>query len=141
MFIEDDEDGRFTYYVGGLRTRDEAEAAVAVLKKKGFRDPQIVEWCDGRKTNLSVQNESAQVVFRVVIKGGTLDDTVRDVITTLASGCQISKVSEDTFIVGTFDSRAMAERVAQAVTKCDANLSTEITEIDTAPAEEETAEE
>ena len=141
LFIEEDEDGRFNYYVGGLRTRAEAEAAVEVLKKKGFRDPQIVEWCDGRKTNLSEQNESAQVVFRVVIKGGTLDDTVRDVITTLASGCQISKVSEDTFIVGTFDSRAMAERVAQAVTKCDANLSTEITEIDTAPAEEETAEE
>lgn len=141
LFIEEDEDGRFNYYVGGLRTRAEAEAAVEVLKKKGFRDPQIVEWCDGRKTNLSVQNESAQVVFRVVIKGGTLDDTVRDVITTLASGCQISKVSEDTFIVGTFDSRAMAERVAQAVKKCDANLSTEITEIDTAPTEEETAEE
>lgn len=135
LFVEEGEDGRFSYYVGGLRTRAEAEAAVEVLKKKGFRDPQIVEWCDGRKTNLSEQNESAQVAFRVVIKGGTLDDTVRDVIATMASGCEISKVSEDTFIVGTFDSRAMAERVAQAVAKCDEALTAEIAEINTAPAE------
>lgn len=141
LFVEEGEDGRFYYYVGGLRTRGEAEAAVEVLKKKGFRDPQIVEWCDGRKTNLSEQNESSQLAFRVVIKGGMLDDTVRDVIATMASGCEISKISDDTFIVGTFDSRAMAERVAQAVVKCDENLTTEITEINTAPAEEEPTEE
>lgn len=75
----------------------------------------------------------------MVIKGGTLDDTVRDVIATMAEGCAISKVSEDTFIVGLFDSRAMAERVAQAVVKCDESLTTEITEISTAPAGEEAA--
>lgn len=140
LSVEEGEDGRFSYYVGGLRTRSEAEAAVEVLKKKGFRDPQIIEWCDGRKTNLSEQNESAQIAFRVVIKGGTLDDTVRDIIATMASGCEISRVSEDTFIVGMFDSRAMAERVAQAVVKCDENLTTEITEINMAPAEEEAEE-
>lgn len=139
LFVEEGEDGRFSYYVGGLRTRAEAEAALEVLKKKGFRNPQIIEWCDGRKTNLSEQDESAQTSFRVVIKGGTLDDTVRDVIATMAEGCAISKVSEDTFIVGLFDSRAMAERVAQAVVKCDESLTTEITEISTAPAGEEAA--
>lgn len=136
LFVEEGEDGRFSYYVGGLRTRAEAEAAVEILKKKGFRDPQIIEWYDGRKTNLSEQNESAQISFRIVIKGGSLDDTVHDVISTMAPDCAISKISEDTFIVGLFDSRAMADRVAQAIVKCDESLSTEITEISTAPAEE-----
>ena len=90
LCVETLEDGRFSYYAGGLKTRAEAETAVEIRKKKGFRSPEIVEWCDGRKTNLSQQNEDATIAFRVTIKGGALDDTVRDLITTMAEGCQIS---------------------------------------------------
>ncbi len=129
LCVETLDDGRFSYYAGGLKTRAEAETAVEIMKKKGFRNPEIVEWCDGRKTNLSQQNEDATVTFRVTIKGGALDDTVRDLITTMAEGCQISKIAEGTFIVGAFDSRVMAERVAAAVAKCDESLTAEVTEI------------
>lgn len=136
LSVETLDDGRFSYYAGGLRTRAEAETAVEIMKKKGFRNPEIVEWCDGRKTNLSQQNGDAAVTFRVTIKGGALDDTVRDLIATMAEGCQISKVAEDTFIVGTFDTRVMAERVAAAVAKCDERLAAEVTEIGGSPDEE-----
>lgn len=129
LCVEKCEDGQLCYYAGGLKTRAEAEAAVEVMKKKGFRNPEIVEWCDGRKTNLSRRSDEERVTFRVVIKGGGLDDTVRDLIATMAAGCQVSKVAEDTFIVGMFDSRASADRVAQAVAKCDDALAVEVAEV------------
>ena len=127
LFVETLEDGRFSYYAGGFHTRAEAERAVEVLKKKGFRNPQVVEWCDGYKTNISEAGESAS--FRLVIKGAALDDTARDIIAEMAPDCQLSRLSEDQFIVGMFVSRAMADRVAQAVGKCDPALEINIEEI------------
>ena len=137
LFIEALEDGRFSYYAGGLRTRAEAEAAVEVMKKKGFRNPQIVEWYDGRKTNLSEMGENEVITYRLSISGGELDDTVRDVISTMAADCQISKSADGAFSLGTFVNRALAERVAQAVAKCDEKLSVEVIEIKPEPAAEE----
>ena len=119
LCVETLEDGRFSYYAGGLKTRAEAETAVEIMKKKGFRSPEIVEWCDGRKSNLSQQNEDATIAFRVTI----------------------SKIAEDTFIVGTFDTRVMADRVAAAVAKCDESLTAEVTEIGGGPDEESDEEE
>ena len=127
LCVETLEDGRFSYYAGGFHTRAEAEKAVEVLKKKGFRNPQVVEWCDGYKTNISEAGES--VSFRLVISGAALDDTAREIIAEMAPDCQLSRLSEDSFIVGMFASRAMADRVAQAVGKCDAALVINIEEI------------
>ncbi|MBP3316878.1 MAG: hypothetical protein J6L01_00115 [Alistipes sp.] len=137
LCIETLEDGRFSYYAGGFKSRAEAEAAVEAMKKKGFRNPQIVEWCDGQKTNLSELGDGAAITYRIVIKGGELDDTVHEIIETMAADCQISKSAEDTFVVGMFASRAMADRVAQAVQKCDENLNVTVDEIRPEPAEEE----
>ena len=137
LSIETLEDGRFSYYAGGFKSRAESEAAVDVMKKKGFRNPQIVEWCDGQKTNLSELGDGASITYRIVIKGKELDDTVREVIETMAADCQISKSAEDVFVVGMFASKAVADRVAQAVRKCDENLSVEIVEIRPEPVDEE----
>jgi len=137
LYIEKLEDGRFSYYAGGLHSKAEAEAALEVMKKKGFRNPQIVEWYDGRKTNLSEVGEGEAITYRLAIKGGELDDTVKDVIATMAADCQISKSSDGVFNIGTFVSRALAERVAQAVGKCDENLQVEIIEIKPEPKPEE----
>ena len=137
LYIEQLEDGRFSYYAGGLHNKAEAEAAVEVMKKKGFRNPQIVEWVDGRKTNLSEVGEGEAITYRLSIKGGELDDTVRDVIATMAEDCQISKLGEGVFSLGNFVNRALAERVAQAVTKCDEKLSVEVVEIKPEPEPED----
>ncbi len=120
-----------------MRTKAEAEAAVEVMKKKGFRNPQIVEWYDGRKTNLSEMDESEAITYRLSIKGGELDDTVRDVIATMAADCQISKSADGAFSLGVFVNRTLAERVAQAVGKCDENLTVEIIEVKPEPKAED----
>lgn len=127
------EDGRFSYYAGGFRTRSEAEKAVEVMKKKGFRNPQIVEWCDGYKTNLSEQSD---ISFRLMISGGALSNAVRDVIETMAPDCQLSRLAEDSFSLGMFASRAMADRVSQAITKSDGSLTVDIEELHTESEEE-----
>lgn len=126
LFVESLEDGRFSYYAGGLHTRAEAEAAVEVMKKKGFRNPQIVEWCDGRKTNLSEQGDGEPVSFRVKISGGALNETVLEVISTMAADAQLSKVADGEFLLGMFPSLAMADRVVMALRKCDDNLTVEV---------------
>ena len=133
LCVETLEDGRFSYYAGGFRSRAEAEKAVEVMKKKGFRNPQIVEWCDGYKTNLS---EAGSVSFRLMISGGTLDDSVRNVIETMAPDCQLSRLAEDSFAVGMFSSRAMAERVAQAIVKSNEGLSVDVEELQAEEEEE-----
>lgn len=134
LCIETLEDGRFSYYAGGFRSRTEAEKAVEVMKKKGFRNPQIVEWCDGIKTNLS---EAGEVSYRLMISGGALTSEVREVIETMAVDCQLSRLAEDSFSVGMFASRAMADRVAQAITKSDSALTVEVEELRPEAEEEE----
>ncbi len=128
LYVEKREDGRFSYYAGGLQTLGEAESAVEIMKKKGFRDPQIVEWTDGEKTNLSVEG-TVRSTYRISISGGVLDDTVREVVMTMAEGCQLSRLGEDKFLVSSFDSRAVAERVAEAIEKCDDALVVEVQEV------------
>lgn len=127
LCVETLDDGRFSYYAGGFHSLAEAERAVEVMKKKGFRNPQIVEWCDGYKTNLAQLGEG--VSFRVMISGGTLNDDVRRVIETLAVDSQLSRLDEENFSVGMFASRAMAERLSKAIAKRDATLTVEVEEI------------
>ena len=137
LYVEAREDGRFSYYVGGLRTRDEAESAMEVMKKKGFRDPQIVEWCDGIKTNLSKEEDGERITYRISITNGSLSDMVREVISTMAEGCQLSRLAEDNFLVSSFASCAVAERVANAISKCDETLKVEVQEVKPEPQSEE----
>ena len=129
LYVEKREDGRFDYYVGGLQTRNEAESAVEIMKKKGFRDPQIIEWCDGVKTNLSNASAGERVSYRISITNGGIDDVVREVISTMADGCQVSRLGENNFLVSSFASRAAAERVAQAISKCNDALVVEVQEV------------
>jgi hypothetical protein len=126
LYVETEPDGRLSYYAGGLRTLSEAEAAVAAMKKKGFRNPRIIEWCDGRKTNLSEQGDVGSVAYRLIISGGALDEMVQEIISTMAAGCQVSRLGDGKFVVGMFDSEAVAQRVANAVMKCDEKLSVEV---------------
>lgn len=141
LAIETLEDGRFSYYAGGLRTRTEAEKAVEIMKKKGFRNPEIVEWCDGRKTNLSDMDGGEVVTYRIEIKGGELDDMIHEVIETMAEDSQITKIADDQFIVGTFDSKAIADRLAQAIGKCNEALEVSVVELKPQPEEDEAEEE
>ena len=137
LYLEKRDDGRFDYYVGGLHTRNEAESALEIMKKKGFREPQIIEWCDGVKTNLSKGGGGERVTYRISISNGALDDVVREVISTMAEGCQVSRLGENKFLVSSFVSRATAERIAQAISKCNDALLVEVQEVKPEGAAEE----
>lgn len=129
LCVEVEDDGRYSYYAGGLRSLAEAEAAVAVMKKKGFRNPRIVEWVDGYKTNLSELGNGSRISYRIIIKGGELDDTVLEILESMAPDCQVSKIADGSFIVGMFGSPVIAQRVADAVVKCDESLMVEVVEL------------
>ena len=64
-------------------------------------------------------------------------DMVREVISTMAEGCQLSRLAEDNFLVSSFASRAVAERVANAISKCDETLKVEGQEVKPEPQSEE----
>ncbi|MFQ8713445.1 MAG: SPOR domain-containing protein [Alistipes onderdonkii] len=124
------EDKKWCYYAGGFATREEAEAAQKLLKSKGFVRPEIVVWTDGAYRNLSRDPEAQQIAYRVEITGTeALPDVVKTVITEAAEGCELSRVGQQLFVVGMFDDKAVADRVAAAIIQADPSLEIKVAEI------------
>ena len=118
------EDNKYRYYAGGYATKAEAGKAVEMLKKMGFRRPEIVVWDSGIYSNLDAEPDPSDisasdipaVLYRIEIRGAgeDLDDTIKEVIRTTAQGKEISKLN-DVFIVASFESAAAAETTAEAI--------------------------
>ena len=122
--------GKWCYYTGGFATLDEAEAAQALLKKRGFVRPEIVVWTDGAYRNLSLEPDSQKLLYRVEITGtDALSDEVKQVIAATAEGYELSRVGQQLFIVGSFDDKAVADRLADAIRQTDAALEIKVAEI------------
>lgn len=138
LYIKQEDDGRYSYYAGGFRTKSEAAAAVGVLKKKSFKNPQIIEWCDGLRTNITALGDEGEQHYRILIEGGAeLSDLTLSVIDDLAADAQLSKVGEASFIVGVFDSQAVANQVAAALMQSDELLDVRVVVVGAEePAEE-----
>lgn len=125
-----DDDGKWCYYAGGFATKEEAEAAQKLLKSKGFVRPEIVVWTDGVYRNLSREPEQSRVAYRVEIGGvPTLPDPIRTVIAETAEGAELSRVGQQSFVVGPFDDKAVADRVAAAISQKDGALEIKVVEI------------
>lgn len=121
---------QYSYYAGGFKTKAEASAAVSVLKKKGFKNPQIVEWCDGSKVNLSALGEEGELRYRINISGADLSEKTSSIIRALSDDMQISKVGEQSYVVGSFDSKAVAMKSADAISQSDETLEVEVVAIE-----------
>jgi hypothetical protein len=123
LYIKQEEDGRYYYYAGGFRTKSEAVAAEGILRKKNFRNPQIIEWCNGQMTNITALGEEGEYHYRIEIEGvEKLSDLTLSVIRDNAPDCQLSKVGDTSFILGSFDSQAVAKQVAESVQHSDEML-------------------
>ena len=123
LYIKLEEDGRYYYYAGGFRTKSEALAAEGILRKKNFRNPQIIEWCNGQMTNITALGEEGEYHYRIEIEGvEKLSDLTLSVIRDNAPDCQLSKVGDTSFILGSFDSQAVAKQVAESVQHSDEML-------------------
>ena len=124
------DDKKWCYYAGGFATKEEAEAAQKLLKSKGFVRPEIVVWIDGQYRNLSRDAEAQQVAYRVEITGTeALSEAVKTVIADTAGECELSRVGQQLFVVGMFDDKAVADRMAAAVTQADPSLEIKVAEI------------
>ncbi|WP_418991334.1 SPOR domain-containing protein [Alistipes sp.] len=125
-----DEEGKWRYFAGGFATLEEAEAAQALLKKRGFVRPEIVVWTDGVYRNLSQEPRTAEAAYRVEITGTeTLSERIRQAIADAAEGTEISRVGQQLFVVGAFSERAAADRVADAIRQTDPQLEIKVEEI------------
>lgn len=111
LYISRNDDGYYLYYAGGFATRREADDAVLFLKDKGFKDPQICRWHNGKMDNLTIAESGDGDVGPIAIMGkrymlmiatDTLSDDVRELINRETARKSITK-SADGFMVGTFD--------------------------------------
>ncbi len=123
-------DDKWCYYAGGFATKEEAEQAQAQLKSRGFMRPEIVVWNDGEERNLSRDTDAPAVVYRVEINGvEALPDAIKQLIAENAEGRELSRVGQQLFVVGMFDDRAVAERLAAAMRENDPSLEIIVAEI------------
>ena len=121
--------GKWCYYTGGFATFDEAEAARKLLKEHGFIRPEIVVWTDGVYRNLAQEPDTAATFFRIEIAGTeALSETVKQAIAEQAGSAELSRAGHY-FVVGTFDDRAVADRVAEAIRRADDTLEIKVVEI------------
>lgn len=122
-------DGKWCYYTGGFATFDEAEAARKLLKEHGFIRPEIVVWTDGVYRNLAQEPDTAATFFRIEIAGTeALSEAVKQAIAEQAGSAELSRAGHY-FVVGTFDDRAVADRVAEAIRRADDTLEIKVVEI------------
>lgn len=127
LYLLRTDEGRHRYFAGGFATKEEALAAQERLRAHGFRNPEIVVWYDGDYTNLSRTPEAA-AAFRIEIsEAESLSERVRQTIRSEAPGCELSRAG-DLFVVGRFDDRTTAERVAAAIRTADPHLQIKVAE-------------
>lgn len=118
--------GRHLYFAGGFRTRSEADAAAAALKKAGFKSPVTVVWRDGVYRNLATDPEEKEE-FGIEIFGlERMPESLLKIIDEQAEGCEISRAG-NAYVVGMFGERAEAERVAEALKAADESIEVKIT--------------
>lgn len=125
-----DDEGKWCYYAGGFATREEADAAQKLLKSKGFLRPEVVVWIDGVYRNLSKDTDAPAMLYRVEIVGAeALPDAVKEAIAATAEGHELSRGGQQMYVVGMFDDKGLADRVAAAVQQADPALEIKVAEI------------
>ena len=127
----------YSYYAAGFATEEEAQEAVDLLIEKGFKEPQICCWKDGKMRNLSVPEEesvatdSAQSVgqrFIVLLECGAITDSMRNTIDMVAPDKRISRRGSG-FAIGTFTARSDAETLQSAIMENHPNVEVSIVEL------------
>ncbi len=124
-----DSENKWCYYTGGFATLEEAEAAQALLKKRGFIRPEIIIWNDGEQRNISQEGEGPKVAYRIEIEGAeSLSEAVRQTIATEAKDYDLSRVGQ-MFVIGMFSERTLADKLAEMLEKTDSSLQIKVAEI------------
>lgn len=136
LYLTNDSEG-YSYYVGGFATDQEAADAVEVLLDKGFKEPQICCWRDGKMRNLSepepevVEAEVSQSTgnrYIVLLECSAISESMRATISAIAPEKRISRRGAG-FAIGTFSVRSEAESLQTALLESYPNIEVSIVEL------------
>lgn len=129
-YIKTDE-GKYEYFVGCFAEREQAEQAVTHLKSKGFRRPQIVVWNDGVRSDVEHGDDVATERYRIEIVGVVaLSEQMKAILKEEVSEYELTRIGDNTLVVGAFDSVAVANRVAEAMRQADTNVEIKVVAIE-----------
>lgn len=121
--------GKYAYFVGCFPTEEEAMRGVEYLKKLGFRSPVVVMWVDGEYISNIEEWKSKNVGFKIEITGvASLPDEIKAHISLRNEKAMFSRIGS-AFVVGTFTSKADAEKVASEIVAMSGNLKVEVKSI------------
>lgn len=133
------EDKRYSYFLGGYAELTQAQEAVVMLKKTGFRKPEIVVWEDGLMRKLSDDEMNSKLesspdgrIYRleITLADNDLPETIKSLIKEEDSSLEISRIPTDsggfTFIIGTFVSEGKARDVSEKITLIQNDIRPEI---------------
>ncbi len=124
-------DNRHAYYIGGFETYAEAVEAQEMLKKRGFRAPQIVEWRDGEQRNLTINPYETNSSYRLdIVEASTLPDGAAELVKTIAPTSSITKVGTDKFVIMTLDRSSQADSLATQLQQLDPQLKINVSEVE-----------
>lgn len=134
------EDGRTYIYIGLYPTARSAQDDIALLRKVGFKQPELVMWRDGIRRDDFVDRNSAPTtpkvaMWRVEISGATtvLPTEVLGAIREKAPRKEISKFNAadgtTLYTVGIFTKENEAKAVATAIRQTTDSLSVEVVQV------------
>ena len=136
LFIDQDEEGRYSYYAGGFATLAEAEEAQLFLKEKGFRRPEICRWRDGVMTNLCQEEDdeadkpvASSNRYIVTLECDNISDDMRQLITATTPDKMISRRGAQ-FAIGTFTERSEADLLMSTLIEHYPDIEVTIVELD-----------
>ena len=119
--------GSYQYYGGAYRTQTEAEEALPMVRRLGFRSPEVAVWVNGEQRLVSEESPAANRI-EITTSREALNENIRS----LAEEKELSRVlSPDggyIFTIGTFGSIEDAERMIDAIRSEDESLAVEIIE-------------
>lgn len=108
--------GFWTYYAGCFATLEEAEAASQLLKRRGFKRPEIVRWQDGVRRNLYREPLPKSKGFRVVISGVTeLSEPLQEAINAGRGDAELSKIGGDKYVINVIHDKAQADKLSESI--------------------------
>ena len=136
LYVAKGDDG-YSYYVAGYATEEEADIAVEQLLDKGFKEPEVCCWHDGKlQSDDESESEGANAEvsqtlghrYIVLLECNIISESMRSTISRVAPDKRISRRGAG-FAIGTFTVRSDAESLQKVLSEDYPNIGVSIIEL------------